>query len=257
MQNSVAASCGRASRACAAPGGAWREMAARVRVGVVAAAAAGSLVFGCSAERRPGPLPPVSFVKAVDALALSDALEALIAEGHDTPADREAAYEAIARFADRDAASYFARAAITGRLVQQRGLRFANLVEDVESSARKSVELDPDFRDGAAKRLLGTLYVIAPAALLKHGNSETGLRMLEELAEQHPDIVENHLRLAEAYISLGDPAPACPHLRRCVAEISSLRPDEQGLLTQLLSDVRPQACCPVADAESWRPRKRN
>ena len=47
-------------------------------------------------------------------------------------------------------------------------------VRDVERSARRSRELDPGFRDSAATRLLGTLYVIAPASLLKHGDSEAG-----------------------------------------------------------------------------------
>lgn len=38
-----------------------------------------------------------------------------------------------------------------------------------------------------------------------------------------PDVIENHLRLAEAYISLGDSQPACPHLRRCIDAIESMR----------------------------------
>lgn len=222
-------------------------------VGAVVAAAV-CLAVGCSAERSLAPSAPASFSSAADALALSDALEALIAEGRDTPADREAAYEELLRFDERDAAYYFACAAIIGRLVQQRGLRVANLVEEVEHAARKSLRLDPDFRGGVAKRLLGTLYVVAPAALLKHGNSEAGLQMLEELARDRPEVVENHLRLAEAYISLGDPQPACPHLRRCVNEMNVLRSDEQRLLEQLFVDIRPLTCCPVADGASEEPR---
>lgn len=227
--------------------GAWRARVAGLRAGIVAVAAIACLALGCAAERRPAESPPAAFVEAVDALALSDALEALIAEDRDTPADREAAYDELPRFAERNAAYYFARAAITGRLVQLSGLRVANLVEDVEHAALKSLRLDPTFREGAAKRLLGTLYVVAPAALLKHGNSEAGLELLEELTEEHPDTLENHLRLAEAYISLGDPEPACPHLRRCINEMSALRADEQRLLEQLFSDIRPRTCCPVAD----------
>ena len=75
----------------------------------------------------------------------------------------------------------FARADVTGRLVQQRGFLAANLVPDIERAARRSRELDPNFRDGAATRLLGTLYVIAPAAVLEHGDSEQGLELLEGL----------------------------------------------------------------------------
>jgi len=236
--------------------GAWSIPAARFRAGVLAAVVAAGLAAGCAAERKPKPPEPASFTDAVDALALSDALEALIASGRDTPADRKAAYEAIPRFTERDAAYYFACAAITGRLVQERALRVADLVEKVEEAALESVKLDPNFRRGAARRLLGTLYVVAPAALLKHGNSEAGLRMLEELTAQRPDDIENHLRVAEAYISLGDPGPACPHLLRCIAEVSSLRADDQRLLEQLMNDIKPRTCCPVADATSQRPRPR-
>ena len=88
-------------------------------------------------------------------LALSDALEALIAAGQDTPTDRAYAFE-VARKDDTDtAAAAFARAAITGRVVQSKGLRAAHLVADVERNARRSREIDPNFRDGAATRLLG------------------------------------------------------------------------------------------------------
>jgi len=216
--------------------------ARRFCAAVAAIALVAGLASGCAARR---PLPD-GFAEAGDALALSDKLEAMIAEGRDTPAIREAAYEEIDRFKERTPAYYFARAAIIGRYVQQRGLRVANLVRDVEYAASKSIRLDPDFREGAAKRLLGTLYVFAPAALMRHGNSEKGLQILEDLTEQHPDTLENHLRLAEAYISLGDPDPACPHLCRCVAAKSSLRPDDQQLLDRLLVDLQPLACCPVA-----------
>jgi hypothetical protein len=177
-----------------------------------------------------------------DALAVSDALEALIAAGHDTLADREYAYE-IVRAHEEDTAAYtFARAAVTGRLVQQKGLRAASLVPEIERFARRSRELDPDFRGGAATRLLGTLYVVAPARLLKHGDSEEGLALLEGLVQKHPDDLENHLRLAEAYVALGDPAPAGPHLCRCLAHKAALRPDDQALLQLLVDNTRLPPC---------------
>ena len=176
------------------------------------------------------------------ALAVSDALEALIAAGKDTPADRKYAYDVVQTCTHDTAADTFARAAVTGRWVQQKGLLGADLVADIERFARRSREIDPAFRDGAATRLLGTLYVVAPAALLKHGNSEEGLDLLEGLTEQYPDVLENHLRLAEAYIALNDPAPACPHLRRCLANKSALRPDDQTLLNMLVAGAGPLRC---------------
>ena len=177
-----------------------------------------------------------------DTLAVSDALEALIAAGQDTPADRQYAYDLVHAREEDTAPSLFARAAVTGRLVQQKGLLAAHLVAEIERCARRSRDLDPDFRGGAATRLLGTLYVMAPAALLQHGDSEVGLQLLEGLAQTHPKVLENHLRLAEAYIALGDPAPAGPHLCRCLADKAALRPDDQKLLQQLIEGAGLPPC---------------
>jgi len=180
-----------------------------------------------------------------DVLALSDALEALIAAGRDTPADREYAYEIVRANDEATAAALFARATVTGRLVQQRGLPAAHLVPEIERCARRSRDLDPDFRGGAATRLLGTLYVLAPAVLLEHGDSEVGIELLEGLVQAHPDVPENHLRLAEAYVALGDPASAGPHLCNCLAHKAALRADDQRLLQQLVDGAGLPPCTPT------------
>src|SRR5438876_256653 len=73
----------------------------------------------------------------------------------------------------------YARAQITGRLAQVRGLTAVFLIHEMETWGRISMKLDPKWHDGAARRLLGTLYVLAPANLLQHGNSEEGLDLLE------------------------------------------------------------------------------
>lgn len=174
----------------------------------------------------------------VDCLKVSDDLEALIENGTDTPKTREAAYDKVRQApCDATAGAAFGRAAVTGRIVQQKGLLAANLVRDVEFYARRSIELDPVFRDQAATRMLGTLYVLAPAALLKHGDSETGLSMLETMTREHPDVPENHLRLAEAYVSLADNASARPEVCRCLQMRTRLRRDDQNLLNQLFQQL--------------------
>jgi hypothetical protein len=89
---------------------------------------------------------------------------------------------------------------------------------------------------------------MAPAGLLEHGDSEVGVELLEGLVRTHPDMPENHLRLAEAYIALNDPGPAGPHLCRCLAHKEALRPDEQGLLQQLIADAGSPPC-PSAGAQ--------
>jgi len=201
----------------------------------------------CASLRSPVHAELESAAETDDALAISDALEKLIAAGADTPADRQLAYDAI-RDDDADTApAMFARAAVTGRLVQQRGLLGADLLGDIERSAMRSRELDPSFRDGAATRLLGTLYVIAPATYLEHGDSERGLELLEALVEERPDVPENHLRLAEAYIALRDPTPAQSHLCHALEARAALRPDEQELLDRLVESNGGADCGSVAE----------
>ncbi len=198
----------------------------------------------CSACSGPGVLHTemTSPAATKDALTICDALEDLIAEGKDSPADRQYAYNQIRAHEENTAAYAFARAAITGRYVQGKGLTSAPLVRDVERFARRSRELDPGFRNGAATRMLGTLYVLAPATLLAHGDSEQGLTMLQDLLKAHPEIPENHLRVAEALIALGDPAPAAAHLCYCIAKKAALRHDEQLLLEHLIKDAEMGPC---------------
>ena len=128
-----------------------------------------------------------SAVAQGDAIRIYDTLEALIAEDNDTSADRKAAFKALRNRNEDTAEFQFAWAAVAGRLVQRRGLLALDLVKDIEKHALRSRELDPDFRDGDATRLLGTLYVVAPSSFLEHGNSELGLEMLEDLVARHPE----------------------------------------------------------------------
>jgi hypothetical protein len=202
------------------------------------------LAASCATQHGAVSSELVEAAQGQDALATADALEALIERGADTPADREFAYQTIRAQKTEGAAYAFARAAVTGRLVQQRGLRGARQVGEVERWALRSREADPDFRDGAATRLLGTLYVIAPATFLEHGDSEQGLELLEQLVQDRPDVVENHLRLAEAFIALGDPEPAGPHLCTSLAQRDALRRDDQQLLDQLVATSGIPDCAP-------------
>jgi hypothetical protein len=226
---------------------ALRWASAVVRRGASGVALGGALVTispGCSWFMDTGTthLSLADIAAKGDALATCDALEALIVEGKDTPADRAFALKSVKSHEEKTAAYAFARAAITGRVVQSRGLTGAGLVADVERWALLSKKLDPDFRNGAAARLLGTLYVMAPAGWLEHGDSEQGLELLEGLVKKYPQQLENHLRLAEAYIALSDPAPATPYLCRCKARRGELRRDDQALLDHLFADAGQPKC---------------
>jgi hypothetical protein len=213
---------------------------ATLRAALVALAVTG--LAACAVLRPPGYDEFKSAVSSGDALRIYDTLEALIAEDDDTRNDRKIAFAAV-RNRDEDTAAFqFAWAAIAGRLVQQRGLLAANLVKDIERRARRSVELDPGFRHGAATRLLGTMYVIAPSSFVEHGNSELGLEMLLGLVDEYPEDPENHLRAAEAYIALNDPLPAAPHICAILPVREKMRKDDQKLLENLIADAGKVQC---------------
>ncbi len=209
-------------------------------------ASLGAVTSGCDG---PSALRPELAAGATSALALSDALEALIAEAKDVEADREAAYDLVQTLPANTAADAFGRAAIAGRLAERRGALSilgsespTSLAAEAEKYALLSRKLDPEFRQGAATRMLGTLYVLAPANLLEGGNSEEGLELLEALAKAHPDVVDNQLRLAEAYLALGDKEPAKKPLCICVERRATLRKDHAGLLDKLLAEVPGLEC---------------
>lgn len=200
------------------------------------------LAGGC----RPAPQtePPGSATQANprSATEILEALEVKIERGAAVDDDREAAYEEAAGVPDDGTASYaFARAALAGRLAELRGLGAGALVTEAERFARLTLERDPEYDEGAATRMLGTLYVMAPGRLVEHGDSEDGLTMLENLAESRPGDPRNHLRLAEAFVFLGDLDEAAEPLCRAVAAAQALRADEQALLAGLVKEFGGEA----------------
>jgi hypothetical protein len=213
---------------------------------LLAIAAAALLAAGSGCVGWRGPVNPAlaAAARRDGPIAVYDALEALIEAGQDTPADREYAYEMVRWNREDTADAAFGRAAVTGRLVQERALRGAHLVAEVERDALRSRALDPNFRDGVATRLLGTLYVAAPATFLAHGDSELGLELLQGLVAERPDLLQNQLRLAEAYLALGDLGPANRPLCRCESSREALRRDERVLLDRLVEQAAPLRCPP-------------
>jgi thioredoxin-like negative regulator of GroEL len=172
-----------------------------------------------------------------DALALSEALEKLIDAGRATPADREAVHKAVKEWKEETPEYAYARASIAGRLAEVRGVTAVNLIREMETWGRLAMKLDPKWRDGAARRMVGTLYVLAPASMLQHGNSEDGLQLLEKQTEEYPRDPVNHLRLAEGYVSLNDHEPALEHLCFAQSHERDLRPSDHKLLVQLIDQI--------------------
>jgi hypothetical protein len=224
----------------------WERLR-RVAVVVTLGASSGG-VLGCPGTAH---LRPELAAAGTSAITLSDALEDLISAGKDSDEDRDAAYDLVKMLPADTAADAFGHAAIAGRSAEKKGATAlfstdknpTTLVGEAEKYARLSVAKDPNFRDGAARRMLGTLYVLAPADMLKHGDSEEGLSMLEKLAKEKPEVPQNQLRLAEAYIALQDKDSARAPLCKAVGLRSSLkRKDDQALLMKLVEEMSPFNC---------------
>jgi hypothetical protein len=195
------------------------------------------LALGCGpgrAQDKDTTAPPDA-APTRDALAAYEALEAAIEAGTASEDDRVQAYrDAQASVDDQSAGHAFARAALAGRVAELRGAKAGKLVTEAETWARKSIERDPEFRDRAATQLLGSLYVMAPGRLVEHGDSESGLEMLEGLVQAEPDRPAYRFRLAQAYAHLGDDDAAKPHLCASLAARDRLRKDEQRVLDDLV-----------------------
>lgn len=186
--------------------------------------------------------PELRHVAELSALTISDTLESLIANRKASEADRQFAYRAIYKRKITSAEDAYARAAIAGRLAEISGMSAGTLVSEVEQYARMSLEKDPTFRKGSAQRMLGTLYVLAPRFMLKYGDSEKGLELLEQLVKKWPADVENHLRVAEAYVALDDEEPAVNHICFCLARKHNLSLDDRYLLENLIQEIEMPRC---------------
>ena len=177
-----------------------------------------------------------SAVQSQDAIAVATALEELIEAGEDTRSDREYAYYKLQAFNDGTAGYSYARALVAARLAERRGVAGLEQVKEAEAYAMRSISISPTYRDGDARRLLASLYVMA-GSYTRHGDSEAGLAMLEDLVEQYPTDGRNHLRLAEALISLGDVESAVEPLCQARGLDAQFKVSERELLGRLEAEA--------------------
>lgn len=181
--------------------------------------------------------PSIASAPTESAWAVHEALEDRIRQGGASEADRQAALDKVRAAPDDQTAAYaYARASVAGRVAEGRGLKALKILEEMRTWARRSIERDPQFQDMAATRMLGTLLALA-GQHLDGGNSEEGLELLESVVEAHPDDPLNHLRLAEAFVALGDPEAGFEPLCAALAGRAQLSGEEQRLLDALVDEV--------------------
>jgi len=101
------------------------------------------------------------------------------------------------------APSHFFNGLCMGKLGEIQGI-WASLkqIDPMEKAMHAVIQVDPAFEHGGPHRFLGRLYYELPSIL--GGSLDKSIEHLEKAVQYAPDYEENHLFLAEAYLSRGD-----------------------------------------------------
>ncbi len=127
----------------------------------------------------------------------------------------EQGYEAARRVSrgPDDAEAAYLQAVNLGLYVQAKGMmavgRLSELVKLLKTAGQQ-----PQIDDGGPWRVLGLLYVKAPAWPVGPGDLDLGLDLLKKAADSYPEHPLNHLFYAEALIADGQKEPARAELER-------------------------------------------
>lgn len=112
----------------------------------------------------------------------------------------------------QSALAHYLAAFLYGMEAEQNPLKGLDLVPLIEQEALLAAELDPRIDFGGPDRILGELYLRAPAFPMSVGDSSRAVERYRRAAAQAPAFVENRLGLAEALFADGDAARACAEL---------------------------------------------
>jgi tetratricopeptide (TPR) repeat protein len=91
-----------------------------------------------------------------------------------------------------------------GQLAQTKLLGALKLVEQMEESWKKTIELDPKFDYAGGHRTLGVLYRDAPGWPTSVGSRSKARHHLQKAVELCPEYPGNRLSLFEAYVKWGE-----------------------------------------------------
>ncbi|MCX7096603.1 MAG: hypothetical protein NTV43_01720 [Methylococcales bacterium] len=149
---------------------------------------------------------------AVRRTALGSRLCLLLAERETNPEYREKfategvdfAEAALALKADNDGAVHYYLAANLGLAVREHITLAMGNLNRLEREMKLAVDLSPNLDYGGPLRLLGTLYLKAPAWPNGVGDIDKALELLGKAAKEHPTHPLNHLFYAQALWEAGD-----------------------------------------------------
>lgn len=130
---------------------------------------------------------------------------------------------------------FYFHALCMGARAQARYVEGLDLVKRMVASGKRAVELDERTLHGGPHRLLGGIYLRAPAWPASVGDLDAALEHLERAIEIAPDWAENHLLLAEALLEDDREEEARAALDRAKALMD--RPEAEGWRATWQQDV--------------------
>jgi tetratricopeptide (TPR) repeat protein len=105
-----------------------------------------------------------------------------------------------------DGAVHYYLAANLGLAVREHITLAMENLGRLENEMKRALALSPDIDDGGPLRILGALYLKAPAWPNGIGDIDKALELLEKAVKEHPGHPLNHLFYAQALWSEGDEA---------------------------------------------------
>lgn len=118
--------------------------------------------------------------------------------------------------APKQAACYFYQALNTGLYYEAKVLGYPTAMVRIANAAEQVIALEPSYKDGGGYRILGQLFLKAPAFNLGNNevtrNLEKSKSYLEQAVALVPDYPENHLFLAETLVAMEEWEKARKHL---------------------------------------------
>ncbi len=98
---------------------------------------------------------------------------------------------------------YYWRGVNNGKYGETRGvLKSLFLVKPIKNDMNKVIELDPEYEDGGAYRVLGRVYFKLPG--FAGGSNEESLKLLKKSIEMGPNDANTRLFLGETLLAMGE-----------------------------------------------------
>lgn len=119
-----------------------------------------------------------------------------------------------------DPLPHYLMAILTGLVAENDPLRGLSLVPVIEREAAMAVELGPGIDHAGPHRLLGELYLKAPAFPVSIGDIELAVEHFREAVRIAPGYHENRLNLIDALTRNEQPVEACRELAALLGDFN-------------------------------------